>query len=610
MKRIAPMKRIVLAVACLIGAALCAMPPSYVIMVQQDAVRPHHHASFAPSRELGHELDKYGFVGGMLPISEKLSLADLKEYNVVIVGVDQSDTKLSLPPEVAVRFGKMLAEYVQGGGGVWFTRNGGYQFGKDIDALNRMLEPFGAKMLNEQIVDRTKTFYAPSCRVYWTGDIDECHPVTAGVRGLFYPEPHSTYPRYTDFTSPIECSPEWSVLVRGSGTAWSFEREKAGELKPEKAGHFSSAPPFLAVREYGKGRVVLFGSTASLYWEDTHHPFWCDGRLMAGEFGGKPGDGLTLTVNTLRWLAESSKGVYGAEHQPWTPPKDSSEVGFVPIDWDKVRFPARAFEREYQGLIGPQTSLSGGQGSPEEFIAEAQKAGYDFIAFGEELANLTPEKYERLKKVCASACQRAFRAYPGFRYYDENGCRWMVFGDRTTYPPAEWLSKKYPGRILSNNGLSRGWSWPPVILLDNHANPQRAWFQGNYKFIATAIYDSGNRLADDSGEDYFHLNNDRFKLNPVAVRLLDHPSQVAQARCGGFQNRVRWPDADVIRAYTGRYCDYRGRYVWFRPVYVSEGPSIEDLSIVNFGTTDLAVPGNDRCRLHFRASSPDGLVLN
>src|SRR5690606_11611507 len=52
---------------------------------------------------------------------------------------------------------------------------------------------------------------------------------------------------------------------------------------------------------------------------------------------------------------------------------------------------------------------------------------------------------------------------------------------------------------------------------------------------------------------------------------------------------------------------YKELYLWYWPSYVSEGPVLEDFTVYNFGTSDMAVPGNDRFRIHVNASAPAGL---
>ncbi|MBO4511657.1 MAG: hypothetical protein J5746_02720, partial [Victivallales bacterium] len=107
-----------------VSASLLSAPPSYLLLLQRDQMSSRTEAGISPSRELRRELDKLGFVQDCRPFTAKVTLDTLKQYNVVIIGVDQSDFKLRLPDEEADRLGNLLAEYVRLGGGVFFTRNG------------------------------------------------------------------------------------------------------------------------------------------------------------------------------------------------------------------------------------------------------------------------------------------------------------------------------------------------------------------------------------------------------------------------------------------------------------------------------------------------------
>lgn len=607
------MKKLLTVFLALISAVLAAgdapaasAPPSYLVILQRDTMNIRDHAALAPSRELRRELDRLGIVGGMLPLDSRITLDELKRYNFVVLGIDQSDFKLSLSEEQATNLGRLLAEYVRQGGGLFITRNGGYQFGQDITALNHILAPFGASVLDEQLVDRTNQHRGAGCNVFWTGNIVQNHPITQGVRGLFLPEPHGVYPRYTDFASPIRVDDNWQVLARMENSGGSYHRPKGGKVHPITDGSYSSAAPFLAVRDFGEGKVVLFPVTAPMYWQETHHPFFADGRFIAGDASGKPADGLKLIVNIMQYLSTCAQGKFGGFNSPYNfnaPPPPV--LGSRGVDWDAVRFQS-VYGRQYIGLIGAKSNLSGGKGTPQEFIAAAKAAGYNFIVFAEDFAQLTEEEYNTLKAICAAAKAPGFRAYPGFRYTDETGCQWLAFSENTNYPLPAWRSVRFPGRLINNNPLSRGWNWAPVVLLKSNLNPQEPWYKGNYKFIATHTYENG-RLVDDSVMNYLALNTSRFCLSPVAVHLIDDPAQVASARNNGMQSVVRWPDDDVIKAYTGRYCDYRGSYVWFRPTYVTAGPEIRNFAIANFGTSDLAVKGNDRIRIYFNIHSPLGI---
>jgi len=80
---------------------------------------------------------------------------------------------------------------------------------------------------------------------------------------------------------------EWRIVVRAADTARSSK------------GTYGSAPPLLAARQHGKGRVVVF-PTHTTYWINAgHHRIW-------EQICMEKGDGAKLLDNIYRWLAEPS----------------------------------------------------------------------------------------------------------------------------------------------------------------------------------------------------------------------------------------------------------------------------------------------------------------
>jgi len=160
--------------------------------------------------------------------------------------------------------------------------------------------------------------------------------------------------------------------------------------------------------------------------------------------------------------------------------------------------------------------------------------------------------------------------------------------------------------VSVNNPIARGYAWPPIVLVHPHKNPEAPSFQGNFNAISVYTYEKGV-LVDDALDCYRRLLKQSFRAMPMAVRLVDSPEQVKRARETGFQTYVRWYDDNVAEALTGHSPKHKGRHVWLSTSFVSEGPIIEDSLIANWGTTDLAIPGNDRLRMHVHVSSPNGL---
>ncbi len=541
--------------------------------------------------------------------SPGMNLEFLKKFNIVVLGCEGESTldSQNFSSESSHKLQKMLADYVREGGGLLVMRAPGWQFGTDIKEYNSLLKPFGAEILFEQVVDPAHQFIIPGsgAKVFWTDNLKK-HPVTNGVRGFFYPDIlNSEYAVSTDFTSPVKTDANWTIPIRGAASASSLRNIKRDKKLQTAAGSFSAAPPLLALREYGKGRIALFPIASTLIWNDSGHAIWGNGILMDGEFGGHPGNGLTLMTNLFDYLAQPSKNVFGGY-----PPRDmkSKFPGERPtIHWDSkdCGYTGDYLKNCYKGLLGARTSLSGGKGTPEEFIHNAEKAGYDFIVFFEDLSKMDLEKFTRLKDICRKSSNSKISAYPGFRYLDDSGTAWGCFGRNLFYPEKKWFSAKHPGRIATNYPLFHGYGMAPVILLHSNLNPRPSWFAGNFKGFSVFTY-QGGKLLDDSLGNYQKMRKYAFRIFPVAVHLVDSPDDVSKAE-GGFQTFIRTNGGhDTVDDCLFKNPYSAGKRIDNYPSFVSEGPEIKDFRIFN-PFPDLA-SGSDRCRLHLKVSSDAGIT--
>jgi hypothetical protein len=435
-------------------------------------------------------------------------------------------------------------------------------------------------------------------------------PLTEGVRGFVYP----TSQAWCYYTHPVRVSADWQVLVKGSPTAWSFTvplggSQAVGEGQGGKPGSFATEPPLVAVREVEQGRLVLLPITSCTTIIDGYHPFNGGGAIMAGGFGQeRPSDVERLLKNLFAWLTEPSRGQFGGFRPPPAPATDN-QPGLYAIDWDTLQVPPRRLPNTYRGLIGLRSSLSDGTAPPAEMLAAARTAGYHFAAFAEDLARLTPEALEGLRRECVAASGPAFQAFPGFTYRLATGDEMLVFGPHVTWPKDDWWQDREARTIGRNNFVFRGFQYPPVVLLHPGTNPKPAWFHGNFKGFAAYTYEGG-RLMDDSAALYRRLGADNFMLFPLAVHLVRSPDEVQAAATGdGMQTYVQWHElGDVISALSGHYGGtYKGNHYFQWNSFVSAGPQVGDFSVHNFGTSDLAIPGGERMRLHLRVTSDRGL---
>ena len=566
---------------------------------------------FLPDATLQDKLAAEKIVWGAENFSTQLSWDFLKQFNVIVL-LDFPVIEKHPNEEAKVRAAEaLLARFVAEGGGLMCTGNteyGMWALERDFEELNRYLTPFGGQVLHEQVDEQDAGKILESYgggRLAWTGNVSKS-PLTEGVRGLLYPIDHA----WSYWTHPVQVDPQWQVLLRALPSANTFTRQLGGgtalSTEDKKAGTIASAPPLLAVRDSGKGRLALWPEVPTAFIIDGYHPFWGGGIIMEGNKQGMPSDGRALLLNLLRWLGEPSRGSFGG----YRPPPEvgtGDEVGFQAVDWDAVKLEGRSQPNTYRGLIGLRSSLSGGAAKPEELIGAAREARYDFAAFTEDLAAFTAEKLATLTRVCLAASDDKFQAYPGFRYRDESGNSWATFGRSLSWPKPEWWSKRRPGALELNNFVFRGYQYPPVIMLAPHKNPEPAVFQGNYKGFALQTYQAG-KLVDDATDVYNNLQRNGFNVFPVAVNEVETPEQVRAAAALPVQTYMRWWElADVLAALSGNVAMHQGAYVWDWSAFVSSGPLIRDLRVFNFGTADLAVPNNDRYRVRLDLESEKGL---
>jgi len=593
-------------------ATTTAKPLAYLMIVQkvQDTmeVRGHGRGNALPGRKTGKQLEDLGFESReVIAFSPELTLEYLKQFNVVILGAGGEGNQHSLLSDLANEKARGILEYVRQGGGLLVLRNPGWQFGKEIQEHNEWLDPMGLEILDEQVVDDENVVELPSKHeLFWTDNITK-HPVTESVEGVFYPNVQGSIHRYTDFSSPVKVSPDWTILVRGAKTARTVHRKKGSVIHPLSPGTYETVPPIMAVRDFGKGRIAVFPVASTCYWQDGYHVLWDGGLIMEGETGKKKGSGARLLANLFAYLSEPSKGSFGG-YAPKPSTMRTHQQRMQPLDWDAIRMSGIQRKHCYVGLIGAKSELSSGRGKPLEFIQTAKEAGYDFIAFAEDLGQLTAERFAALEQICKANSDKQFKAYPGYTYLDDSGNMWVTFSDKLTWPQPGWFSTKFQGRISCNNALIRGCGKPPVILTQSHRNPEAPWFQGNFNAMALFTYRNGEQV-DSSLDHYRRLVRMSFRATPVAIHFVDAPEHVKRARESGFQTYVRWFDDNIIEAFTGFGPQHKGRPVFRWSSFVSEGPIIEDVRVANSGTTDLARIGADRCRMYLRVSSPAGLKL-
>jgi hypothetical protein len=559
-----------------------------------------------PDETLQAHLANQGIVWTAESLSTKMTWDYFKQFNVIVLLGYPIVLEHDAYEPVLREKEQLLARFVAEGGGLMCTLQNMWGLERDTEALNRFLKQYDAQVPAEQVEEKNTALTLPSLApsaLAWTGNVAKS-PLTEGVRGFLYPSDHA----WAYYTHPVQVSDAWQVLLRGTESASSYTvKLGSSDLTTKRPGTYVSKPPLLAVRESGQGRLALWPMIPSTIIIDPYHQFWYGGQIMEGNNQNLPSDGRKLLFNLLTWLGTPSQGKLGGFVPKPAATGMGGEAGFQTVDWDKVSLTGKTFPNSYRGLIGMRSNLSDGTASPAEMIQAAKDAGYQFAAFTEDLTKLTADKLETLRKVCTEASSDTFQVFPGFTYRDESGNAWATFGRTVGWPKDDWWSKTRPGAIVINNLIFRGFQYCPSILLTPNLNPEPAWFQGNFKNFAVYTY-AGGKLLDDAQATYQRLEEEGFDLYPMVVHQVASVADVKAAAAAPFQSWTRWHElADVQSAFTGNYCMYKGNYVFHKPPYVSSGPTLEDFRVYNFGTADLAIPNNDRFRIHLSASAPKGL---
>jgi hypothetical protein len=579
-------------------ALLCLLPTSRETYGTQD---------LKPPERVARELRELGFERGWHVGWDDLTPEYLRQFNAVLLYDIPCTTPGHIDPKTEQQLA-MLRGYVEDGGGLWLSE---YPYNRSkIEVQNALLAPWGGRILWELAKDdATLCTLQPPCpalQFCWTNAITRS-PLTEGVRGLYYGidfwEPGSPN------TCPIEVNSDWQVLARGMPTAASFMVNPSA-IELAGPGSIASAPALLAVRQCGKGRVVLWPMSLVYTLMDGYHWMLEGGVVMQGRPPDRPSDGARLTYNLLKWLVEPSvaAGMGGYVYQPPPSPPREAEPGFQEIDWSQVRPVSPLYPHAFAGLIGAQTALSSGTGAPEEFIASAKHAGYQFIAFTEDLERLNAAGWDKLVAACKAGTDAGFAAIPGLYYRTVYGVEYVTFGDLLIYPKPDWLRDvEGKRRLRENDCFVRGLSdTPPIIMVYPRRNPRPLRVNAQFYGFATHTYEAG-KLVDESFTSYLELAREGLMLYPLAAHFVRTPEEVAQAREAGMQTYIRAESpSGVVRSVQGMH-QGRNPIGWCKPSFVSSGPEVQYFYADNWGTADLAVRNGDRHRVQLMAHSDAGI---
>ncbi|MHB9024709.1 MAG: hypothetical protein ACYC7E_11135 [Armatimonadota bacterium] len=552
------------------------------------------------------------FTGGW---SEEAIVKLMKGYHVVALTTTTEGFYQLTPAQIAQGkvVGAALARYVREGGGLLLqpvpVR---YPNSEDETYWNYVFEPLGVKILHEGAFDATRAFEGSAVGKikFWTTRNITAHPTTTGVKTLCLPQ---TFMGSLPGTVAMQYAPDWRVVIRGEQEAMSYLSGMDNVNLFDKPGTYKEAPPVLAVREMGKGRLACL-PLASIYTGANYlNPVWGNVFETAGDRKtGTPSDGLTLLMNSYKWLSEAARQdpTFGTYQSPPYKP-----IQYPPTtNWDGWTPPAPK-PTDSRGIFGLHTTYTDGKGTVADYARSAKAAGLAFIVFADPLEQLTSEELTRLKADCKANSTADFYACPAIEFPAGVGNRWITWGDKIVFPDAsfkdkQWTYTQWDGQRVRYFGMYAAQSgYPGNALLDykqlraNGAHAENLWWF--YHHVPFAY--EGTKLFADNTQDFLFAMRDLRWSVPVSFTRIFTPNDVAAAASTCYTGFVNL--AETKKALNSR-CSGPYWESYASGEYISQGPQILAWDTPNnqMETNWLYTRGGQRVRLRFAVHSDDGIA--
>jgi len=490
-------------------------------------------------------------------------------YNVVVAGT------------LGDRDRKAVQGFLARGGGVLACNPHAWSETKQWTATNQWLADLGARPRWEVLQDsdpKNVVSDIMGCRHSWSDRV--LPPVSAGVRGvltLLWSGTAGCEPPMS-----FDLGPDWKVVVRGAASMRSRPSKRHDEYlqawMPKKEG--PSAPPLMAIREVGKGRIAVMA--IRYYWIFTP-PSNCptaEAMLTAGA-GGKPSDWRRVFANAFRWLAEPSlqAGMGGAK-TPETVLNPPVEV-WQPQPfkgWSKL--PAIqdvGSQPQVTGLIGARTALSSGTGTVADYVKAAKAAGLRFIVFLEDSLKMNQAAWDKLVAACKAASDETFAAIPGLTYEDAQGNHLYAFADEVKFPKPNMLLPD--GRLATNrSGRTRALfdyvnEYMRQHIISGYWRHDENWLHfADYKlYNSFPIYSSvDGKPVDDAFDAYAYFMGIGGCQAALAFEIMTRPELVADRAKNGW--RVVWYRR--VQDLRGKWYHGAWSFHGMMSQYITNGPRI------------------------------------
>jgi len=554
---------------------------SIVFVASARYARPLYLRTWHDWLDSGYEID-------IRSVSSIETVEDLRPYNAVVINfLPQVDSRQNVIPE-QIPFEKALDDYMKAGGGVVVFCGGGTH-GAMKPALCHLLKPYGAYVPEEQIVDDEHIMghvLEGRLKANFTTQIEKA-PMTLGVTKIGYIG-EASRADVIKLMMPlvIEHPGKWHVVVRGEKTAYSAGGKRPGfgpEIK-ETPESYAEYPVMAAWRTVGKGRLFVFPHNVcqTVTSPDVFENFFWDPNDTKRD--DRP-DNRTFIMQTVAWAAQPSlrEGNFGGfvtdrsiRPEAGAILKSAEHVPSVPIKWEEVKPVSEIAPKMYslKGLIGAQSTFSGGEYTVAQLCAAARKAGLDFLAFTEKLEEMNADKWQRLQDACDQASDKSFLAFPGLWALDKVGNRLFGFG-KARFPRPTSVTPD--GKRIDN--LAQFWintyDRRMTGFADVNKNPN-PWFEMRQTSGFAVFTYEGGQLRDEAFRGFCESSYNMENYFPFSVSVVTSPEDIASAA------------ANMVNVFTGRtlkelddYVHGKGEFTrstfWETPHhwYLSSGPKLE-----------------------------------
>lgn len=638
-----PGKKIIIAVGAVLLLNLCALcnAASPIVLGLAGKEAEKHNVEFMQYSRMQPVYKENGIQASLFEFTaftgkdwtEEKIYNLLKQFHVVHLTTTEEGITV-VTPELAAHAkvaGAALARYVKDGGGLYIQpRSVRYPNSHDEKYWNLLLAPFGLQILHEATFDKTRTFEGKTLSLvpFWFTSNIKPHPVTEGVRGLCLPRDGGASPA----VPAMQYSSDWQVVVNGMKEAQSYKTGHDNRTNTDKAGTYKANPPVVAVREFGKGRVVCYPLHIIFTGLNHRNPIWSDITECNGnKAAGLPSDSMKLQMNSYKWLSEPARKV--AEMGTYKPapykliqfPKSinldqlqfgkpfGGDTNFAYPDGQKPMTCAPT--QGVRGILGARTKYTDGKGTVGEYVKAAKAAGLGFIVFNDPLEKLTPKTLDKLKADCAAASKQGeFYACPGLEFYDGLGTRYAIWGDKILFPEKEFGDKKWKytqwdgqkinfyGKYMDQIGFPGSAVIDYKQLRANGAHPENQWWFYHY---LPYVYDKDKLIADNYGDFLAGLRDLRWAAIASYTRIYD-PADVAAAAKTFWTS---FPDLASAKGGLNTRCATYGA-PWWSAYYVSQGPSIISWEAINqqMEYNWMQTRGAQRVRLKFIVKSDLGIA--